>query len=100
MQRIVGYYSFFFWKSSKKEELYFDPATGKLSTHVAPPTLQEYMANPENYPNYEVTMDYNSGKMEVMTKAEAQRRTDTQVVKRMAADGFFTTEQFKALDIA
>jgi len=73
---------------SGREEMSFNYAVGRLFLARAP-TLDEYMADPDKYPDYEMTMDYNSGKMEILRKAEAQRRTDRQVVKRMAADGFF-----------
>jgi len=73
---------------SWREEMSFDHATGQLVLGKAP-TLEEFMAAPEKYPDYEMTMDYNTGKMEIFRKTEAQRRTDKQVVKGMAADGFF-----------
>lgn len=82
------------------DQLYLDPATGKLVvTSASVPTLDEIMQDPEKYPGYVLTMDYEGGRMEVLPKAEAKRRTDRQVVKRMAADGFFQPLKIQAMGI-
>ena len=81
-----------FQRMASGEQLVFDPATGKLAyvqSRNAVPTLEEYMQDPEKYPNYVATMNYENGKMEIMTKAAAQRQEDCQVITKMAVDGFF-----------
>lgn len=76
------------------ESLAFDPSTGRLFM-CAPdaPSLDEIMKDPNRYPNYVVVTDLETGKMEVLTKAEANRRTDIVVLKKMAASGFFSLFQ-------
>lgn len=70
------------------ESLCFDPATGRFLLASAP-ALDEFMKDPNRYPNYVLTTDLETGKMEVLSKAEANRRTDRVVLKKMAASGYF-----------
>ena len=73
------------------ESLCFDPVTGRMfvSTVRDAPALDEFMKDPDRYPNYVLTTDLETGKMEVLSKAEANRKTDRVVLKKMAASGYF-----------
>lgn len=59
------------------ESLCFDPVTGRMfvSTVRDAPALDEFMKDPDRYPNYVLTTDLETGKMEVLSKAEANRKT-------------------------
>lgn len=55
------------------------------------PSHEEYMENPDKYEEFDLTMD-DAGKYKVVTKAEARRRQDLQVLTRIydkKAGGFF-----------
>lgn len=69
----------------------FDPASGRilLASDRGAPALDEFMKDPDRYPNYVLATDLETGKMEVLSKAEANRRTDRVVLKKMAASGYF-----------
>ena len=51
--------------------------------------VDKYMEHPENFPNQVQVMNYENGRFEIMSEAEARTRTDRQIVRGMAADGFF-----------
>ncbi len=55
------------------------------------PSHEEYMENPDRYENFDLTMN-DAGKYEVVTKTEARRRQDLQVLTKIydkKAGGFF-----------
>ena len=55
------------------------------------PTLAVYFANPENFPDYEITMD-DAGKLKVVMTAEARTRNDRNVftgIYKPGSGGFF-----------
>lgn len=55
------------------------------------PSHEEYMENPDRYENFDLTMDA-AGKYKVVTKTEARRRQDLQVLTKIydkKAGGFF-----------
>lgn len=55
------------------------------------PTLAVYCANPENFPDYEITMD-DAGKLKVVMTAEARTRNDRNVfsgIYKPGSGGFF-----------
>ena len=62
--------------------------------------VEDYMQNPHKYPNKVQVMNYENGRFEIMSEAEAHRRTDRQVVKGMASDGFFLLLTSNNLDTA
>ena len=51
--------------------------------------VEDYMQDPEKFPNQVQVMNYENGRFEIMSEAEAHTRTDRQIVRGMAADGFF-----------
>lgn len=55
------------------ESLCFDPANGRilLASDRGAPALDEFMKDPDRYPNYVLATDLETGKMEVLSKAEA-----------------------------
>ena len=62
------------------------------------PSHQEYMENPSKYEDFDLTMD-TAGKYKVVTKAEARRRHDLQVLTKIydkKAGGFFTCHERRA----
>lgn len=71
------------------ERLFFDPETNTLGSRA--PGIEEFTQNPANYPGYVLLMKNDTGKLHVMTVAEAQRITDKQIITGMPADGFFQT---------
>ncbi|KAJ7393010.1 hypothetical protein OS493_008258 [Desmophyllum pertusum] len=71
------------------ERLFFDPETNTLVSRA--PGIEEFTQNPANYPGYVLLMKNDTGKLHVMTVAEAQRITDKQIITGMPADGFFQT---------
>lgn len=68
------------------ESLFFDPVTGRM---LLVPALDEIMKDPSRYPNYVVTVDLETGKMEVLSQAEANKKTDGVILTKMAASGYF-----------
>ena len=55
------------------------------------PSHEEYMENPAKYEDFDLTLD-GAGKYQVVTKAEARRRQDLQVITKIydkKAGGFF-----------
>lgn len=63
------------------------------------PSHQQYMENPSQYEDFDLAMD-EAGKYTVVTKAEARRRQDLQVLTKIydkKAGGFFTCHERRAL---
>ena len=55
------------------------------------PSHDEYMENPDKYEDFDIIMD-DAGKFQVVTKAEARRRQDQQVltgIYNKKSGGFF-----------
>lgn len=78
--------------SRSPEHLRFDPATGKLVlVGNTAPSHEEFMQNPDQYPDFELIVD-SAGKFKVISKAEAKRRNDVQIVTQIydrTSGGFF-----------
>lgn len=58
---------------------------------MSAPSHQEYMENPDKYEDFDLAMD-DAGKYKVVTKAEARRKQDLQVLTKIydkKAGGFF-----------
>ena len=72
---------------ASSQRMVFDEKQGKLVPWK--PTYQEFARNPESYPEFEATMNYETGQLEVTPKKEAEKNPDRQIMTHMAQQGFF-----------
>lgn len=61
----------------------------KRKTLIPVPTYQEFASNRDKYPEFEETMNWETGALEVTPKEEAAESPDKQVACGMAQQGFF-----------
>lgn len=61
----------------------------KRKTLIPVPTFQEFASNRDRYPEFEETMNWETGELEVTPKDEAAESPDKQVACGMAQQGFF-----------
>lgn len=72
---------------ASSQRMVFDEKQGKLVPWK--PTYQEFARNPESYPEFEATMNYETGQLEVTPKKEAEKNPDRQIMTHMVQQGFF-----------
>lgn len=72
---------------ASRQRMVFDEKLGKPVPWK--PTYQEFVKNPERYPEFETTMNYNTGQLEVTPKKEAEKNPDRQIMTEMVEQGFF-----------
>ena len=72
---------------ASSQRMVFDEKLGKLVPWK--PTYQEFARNPESYPEFEATMNYETGQLEVTPKKEAEKNPDRQIMTNMVQQGFF-----------
>lgn len=72
---------------ASSQTMVFDEKLGKLVPWK--PTYQEFARNPESYPEFEATMNYETGQLEVTPKKEAEKNPDRQIMTDMVQQGFF-----------
>lgn len=58
-------------------------------TLIRVPTYQEFASNRDKYPEFEETINWETGELEVTPKKEAAENPDKQVMSGMAQQGFF-----------
>lgn len=51
--------------------------------------IKNLQKNPENYPEFTTTMNYDTGQLEVTPKKEAEKNPDRQIMTEMVQQGFF-----------
>ena len=71
---------------ASKQNLVFSK---KRKTLIPVPTFQEFASNRDKYPEFEETMNWETGELEVTPKEEAAESPDKQVMTGMAQRGFF-----------
>lgn len=71
---------------ASKQKLVFSE---KHKTLIQFPTYQEFASNRDKYPEFEETMNWETGELEVTPKEEAAKNPDKQVVCGMAQSGFY-----------
>ena len=74
-------------RMASSQRMVFDEKLGKLVPWK--PTYQEFARNPESYPEFEATMNYETGQLEVTPKKEAEKNPDRQIMTDMVQQGFF-----------
>ena len=72
---------------ASSQRMVFDEKLGKVV--LWKPTYQEFARNPESYPEFEATMNYETGQLEVTPKKEAEKNPDRQIMTDMVQQGFF-----------
>ena len=72
---------------ASNQRMVFDEKLGKLVPWK--PTYQEYVKNPESYPEFTTTMNYDTGQLEVTPQKEAEKNPDRQIMTEMVQQGFF-----------
>ena len=73
-------------RMASSQRMVFDEKLGKLVPWK--PTYQEFARNPESYPEFEATMNYETGQLEVTPKKEAEKNPDRQIMTDMVQQGF------------
>lgn len=72
---------------ASSQRMVFDEKLGKVVPWK--PTYQEFAKNPESYPEFTTTMNYDTGQLEVTPKKEAEKNPDRQIMTEMVQQGFF-----------